>query len=96
MVLPPFSQMPLIFVLCRSDGFKIKGYNFIDLINNRVRDDFRAVYVDSKLHNQSSDTFNKHVGCAYIGTCTAIKDKPEESDAYDPPCGLWKKRGKTE
>lgn len=40
-------------------------------------------------------TFNKQIGCAYIGTCTAIKDKPEESDAYDPPCGLWKKRGKT-
>lgn len=34
-------------------------------------------------------TFEKQVGCAYIGKCTAIEDEPTEADAYDPPCGLW-------
>ena len=38
--------------------------------------------------------FERQVGCAYIGTCSAIEGEPTEADAYDPPCGLWEKRGK--
>ena len=38
--------------------------------------------------------FERQVGCAYIGTCSAIEGEPTETDAYDPPCGLWEKRGK--
>ena len=39
-------------------------------------------------------TFKRQVGCAYLGTCYAIEGEPTEQDAYDPPCGLWEKRGK--
>ena len=38
--------------------------------------------------------FERQVGCAYIGTCSAIEGEPTEADAYDPPCGLWEKKGK--
>lgn len=38
--------------------------------------------------------FERQVGCAYIGKCSAIEGEPTEADAYDPPCGLWEKRGK--
>lgn len=37
--------------------------------------------------------FERQVGCAYLGKCTAIEDAPTEQDAYDPPCGLWEKKG---
>ena len=39
--------------------------------------------------------FERQVGCAYLGKCTAIEDEPTEQDAYDPPCGLWEKRADT-
>lgn len=39
--------------------------------------------------------FERQVGCAYLGKCTAIEDEPTEQDAYDPPCGLWEKRTDT-
>ena len=39
--------------------------------------------------------FDRQVGCAYLGKCTAIEDEPTEQDAYDPPCGLWEKRADT-
>lgn len=29
--------------------------------------------------------FERQVGCAYIGTCSAIEGEPTEADAYDPP-----------
>ena len=31
-------------------------------------------------------------GAAIMGICEAIKDEPTEQDAYDKPCGLWRKR----
>lgn len=39
-------------------------------------------------------TFVRQVGCAYDGVCNAIKDEPTIQDAYDPPCGLFKRRNK--
>ena len=39
--------------------------------------------------------FERQMGCAYLGKCTAIEDEPTEQDAYDPPCGLWEKRADT-
>ena len=38
--------------------------------------------------------FREQVGCAYLGTCEAIEGDPTETDAYDPPCGLWKTKKK--
>lgn len=38
--------------------------------------------------------FQKNAGAAHIGICYAIKDEPDKTDAYDPPCGLFTtKRG---
>lgn len=37
-------------------------------------------------------TFLRQVGCAYEGVCCAIGGEPTQQDAYDPPCGLWRKR----
>lgn len=36
-------------------------------------------------------TWEKTLGCAYIGRCDAIKGEPKEKDAYDPLCGLFEK-----
>jgi len=37
-------------------------------------------------------TFKQERGCAILGVCEAIKDMPTEQDAYDKPCGLWRRR----
>lgn len=40
-------------------------------------------------------TFERQVGCAYLGVCRAIESEPTDADAYDKPCGLWtEKRAK--
>lgn len=31
-------------------------------------------------------------GCANIGICTGAKNEITEQDAYDKPCGLFKKK----
>ena len=33
-------------------------------------------------------------GCANIGVCNAVSDDITEQDAYDKPCGAFKKREK--
>ena len=38
-------------------------------------------------------TFIRQIGCAYDGICNAIEGEPSKQDAYDPPCGLWTKKG---
>lgn len=35
--------------------------------------------------------YQKSIGVAHIGVCNAIEQEPEEKDAYDPLCGLFKK-----
>lgn len=37
-------------------------------------------------------TFEKQVGCAYLGTCTGLRYEPRQVDAYGSPCGLWEKK----
>ena len=39
-------------------------------------------------------TYEQTIGCANLGKCNAIEGKPTEQDAYDPPCGLFHKKGK--
>ena len=39
-------------------------------------------------------TFERQIGCAYLGRCDAIEGEPSRQDAYDPPCGLWKAKVK--
>lgn len=36
-------------------------------------------------------TWEKTLGCAYIGRCDVIKREPTEQDAYDPLCVLFEK-----
>jgi len=36
-------------------------------------------------------TWEKTLGCAYIGRCDVIKEEPTKQDAYDPLCVLFEK-----
>lgn len=37
-------------------------------------------------------TFDRQVGAAIIGICSALPDDPDERDAYEGACGLWGRR----
>lgn len=38
--------------------------------------------------------FERDIGCAHLGVCRAVEGEPEERDAYDKPCELWKEASK--
>lgn len=38
--------------------------------------------------------YQQTIGTAHLGVCNAIEERPDERDAFSPPCGLFKKRSK--
>lgn len=38
--------------------------------------------------------YRRSAGAAHLGICRGAAGEPTEEDAYGPPCGLFRRRGK--